>query len=150
MSNGSPRDRPKAAAKRSPRRPRDAELAVTQGPFGTFAHVQQKDPYRVLGIPYGASDAVVLDAYRRLTKLHHPDRNGGSEESTRRFQEIQRAYETLRGRPAPDETIEERLKRMEEELGGPKARDRGTHESVTAVSDLMDGLDGLSSQLDRF
>jgi len=108
----------------------------------------QPDPYRVLGIPHGASPAVVLEAYRRLSKLHHPDRNGGSEASTRRFQAIQRAYETLRGRPAPDETIEERLKRMEAELAERAPRERGTHPSVTAVSDLMDGLEGLSSQLD--
>jgi hypothetical protein len=109
----------------------------------------QPDPYRVLAIPYGASNAVVLDAYRKLSKLHHPDRNGGSEESTRRFQEIQRAYETIRGRPAPDETVEERLARLEAELGGPKPRERGTHPSVTAVTDLMDGLDDLSSRLDK-
>jgi hypothetical protein len=109
----------------------------------------QPDPYRVLAIPHGASHAVVLDAYRKLSKLHHPDRNGGSEESTRRFQEIQRAYETIRGRPAPDESIEQRLARLEAELGGPKARDRGTHESVTRVTDLMDGLEDLSSQLDK-
>ena len=36
---------------------------------------------RVLGVPPGASAQVVLDAYRKLSKLHHPDRNGGSEES---------------------------------------------------------------------
>ena len=103
----------------------------------------------MLGIPYGASPAVVLDAYRRLTKLHHPDRNGGSEASTRRFQEIQRAYETLRGRPAPDESIEERLARLEAELKEAPPRERGPDPSVTRVSELMDGLDDLSSRLDK-
>src|SRR3954462_8788401 len=103
----------------------------------------QRDPYRVLGLPHRPSAPVVLDAYRKLSKLHHPDRNGGSEESTRRFQEIQRAYETIPGRPAPAETIEERLARMEAELGGPKPRHRGTDPSVTHVTDLMEGLDGL-------
>ncbi len=109
----------------------------------------QRDPYRVLGVPHGASEQVVLDAYRKLSKLHHPDRNDGSEESTRRFQEIQRAYETLRGRPAPDESVEQRLARMEAELAERKPRERGTDPSVTAVTDLMNGLDDLSSQLDR-
>jgi hypothetical protein len=109
----------------------------------------QPDPYRVLGIPYGASPAVVLDAYRKLSKLHHPDRNQNSQESTRRFQEIAKAYETIRGRPAPDETIEERLARMEAELAKPRPRDRGEDPSVTHVTNLMDGLDDLASRLDK-
>lgn len=109
----------------------------------------QPDPYRVLGIPHGASPAVVLEAYRRLSKLHHPDRNQNSAESTRRFQEIQRAYETLRGRPAPDETIEQRLARLEAELARREPRDRGKDPSVTRVTELIDGLDDLSSRLDK-
>jgi curved DNA-binding protein CbpA len=107
------------------------------------------DPYRVLGIPYGASPAVVVAAYRRLSKLHHPDRNGGSAESTRRFQEVQRAFETLRTRPAPDQTLEERLAQIEAELAKPQPRERGTDPSVARVNDLIDGLDDLSSRLDR-
>jgi hypothetical protein len=53
------------------------------------------DPYRVLGLDPGASSEQLHDAYRRLVKRHHPDRNGGSAESTRRFQEIQAAYEQI-------------------------------------------------------
>jgi curved DNA-binding protein CbpA len=105
----------------------------------------QPDPYRVLGIPHGASPAVILDAYRRLSKLHHPDRGGSPE----RFREIQRAVETLRGRPAPDESLEERLARMEAELGEKGPPKRGEDPAVTRVNDLIDGLDGLSSQLDN-
>jgi hypothetical protein len=109
----------------------------------------QKDPYRVLGIPHGASQAVVLEAYRRLSKRHHPDREGGSDE---RFMEIQRAYETLRARPEPPGTLEERLAALERELResakrGP-IRDARADEVVRGVNDLVDGLDGLSSQLD--
>jgi hypothetical protein len=108
----------------------------------------QPDPYRVLGIPHGASPAVVLDAYRRLSKLHHPDRNGGSAESVRRFKEIQRAVETLRGRPEPDETLEERLARIEAELAEREPPKRGPDPAVVRVSQLIDGLDDLSSSLD--
>jgi curved DNA-binding protein CbpA len=109
----------------------------------------RKDPYRVLGIPYGASPAVVLEAFRRLSKLHHPDREGGSEE---RFVEIQQAYEALRARPAPDGSLEERLAALERESRerakrGPH-RDTRADEVVRGVNDLVDGLDGLSSQLD--
>jgi curved DNA-binding protein CbpA len=103
----------------------------------------------VLGIPHGATQAVVLDAYRRLSKLHHPDREGGSDE---RFHEIQRAYETLRARPEPDASIEDRLAAMERELRekGPRGpyRDTRADSVVRGVNDLVDGLDGLSSQLD--
>lgn len=103
----------------------------------------------MLGLPHGATQAVVLEAYRRLSKLHHPDREGGSDE---RFMEIQRAYEILRARPEPPESIEERLAALEQELRekGPRGpyRDGRADAVVRGVNDLVDGLDGLSSQLD--
>jgi curved DNA-binding protein CbpA len=91
---------------------------------------------------------VVLEAYRRLSKQHHPDR-GGSEE---RFVEIQQAYEAVRARPEPEASLEERLAALEQELRernerGP-TRDARADEVVRGVNDLVDGLDGLSSQLD--
>jgi curved DNA-binding protein CbpA len=103
----------------------------------------------VLGVPVGAAPAVVLEAYRRLSKLHHPDREGGSAE---RFVEIKEAYETLRARPAPDGTLEERIAALEQELResakrGP-TRDGRADAVVRDVNDLVEGLDGLSSQLD--
>jgi|ERR1700754_2549725 len=103
------------------------------------------DPYRVLGLPHGASPAVVQDAYRRLSKLHHPDRGGSPE----RFREIQRAVETLRGRPETPEELEERLARMEAELAEREPRKRGEDPSVTQVNSLIDGLDDLASRLDK-
>ncbi|HEX5194248.1 MAG TPA: J domain-containing protein [Solirubrobacteraceae bacterium] len=50
------------------------------------------DPYKVLGIPHSATDAEIRAAYRRQVQLHHPDHNGGSAESTRRFEQVQEAY----------------------------------------------------------
>ena len=78
----------------------------------------QRDPYRVLGVPPGASPEALHDAYRELVKLHHPDRNHGSPESTRRFQEIQQAYDEVRGRarPAPTAPVEDRMAKIEQEL----------------------------------
>src|SRR3954453_20571714 len=90
-----------------------------------------RDPYQVLGVPAGASADELHDAYRGMVKLHHPDRNGGSAESTRRFQEIQEAYERVRdqrasdprhrrpsGPPPPpgDPTVEARMRDLEREL----------------------------------
>jgi curved DNA-binding protein CbpA len=54
------------------------------------------DPYRTLGINPGASDDELRAAYRRLVQLHHPDHNGGSAESARRFEEVQEAYAQIR------------------------------------------------------
>jgi hypothetical protein len=54
------------------------------------------DPYRTLGVSAAASDAELRAAYRRLVQLHHPDHNGGSIESARRFEEVQEAYAQIR------------------------------------------------------
>jgi curved DNA-binding protein CbpA len=109
----------------------------------------RKDPYRVLGLPPGASPALVVDAYRRLIKQHHPDRNGNSPESTQRTQEIQLAFEELRARPAPEGTIEERLAKLQAELGERGPVERGEDPSLTRVNSLIDGLDDLASSLDK-
>jgi hypothetical protein len=59
---------------------------------------RRPDPYETLGVRPTASDAEVRAAYRRLVQLHHPDHNGGSVASTRRFEEIQEAYAQVRRR----------------------------------------------------
>jgi curved DNA-binding protein CbpA len=90
-----------------------------------------KDPYEVLGVRRGASSEELHDAYRRLVKLHHPDRNGGSADATRRFQEIQAAYEEVRSRPsaAPppprdDASVASRMEDLERELREAQQRVR--------------------------
>jgi curved DNA-binding protein CbpA len=54
------------------------------------------DPYKVLGIPHSATEAEIRAAYRGQVQRHHPDHNGGSPESTRRFEEVQEAYALIR------------------------------------------------------
>ena len=55
--------------------------------------------YSALGLRPGAPRAEVDQAYRRLIKLHHPDRNGGDGS---RAAEINRAYTSIRQEgPAP-------------------------------------------------
>jgi curved DNA-binding protein CbpA len=54
------------------------------------------DPYVTLGVARSADDAELRAAYRRLVQLHHPDHNGGSAESARRFEEVQEAYAEVR------------------------------------------------------
>jgi curved DNA-binding protein CbpA len=105
------------------------------------------DPYKVLGIPHTATDAEIRAAYRRQVQLHHPDHNGGSLESTRRFEQVQEAYALIlkldrgaRGSSSPskaaprstassdgasaDPGLEQRLADLERELAAQRAAKR--------------------------
>jgi curved DNA-binding protein CbpA len=108
------------------------------------------DPYKVLGVSRNVSTEELHDTYRRLVKLHHPDRNGGSAESTRRFQEIQAAYDRVREQraqrptaqtpgpsapPPSDGSVEARMADIERELRreAEAARDRARKAAREAV-----------------
>jgi hypothetical protein len=121
------------------------------------------DPYKTLGVAPSASDAELRAAYRRLVQLHHPDHNGGSPESERRFEEVQEAYASVRrlraagGGPVPgggsaapggrattggaagaDPDLEARLARMEQELRAARdARDRAAREARRATEQTI-------------
>ena len=111
-----------------------------------------RDPYTVLGVRPGASAEELHDAYRRLVKLHHPDRNGGSAEATRRFQEIQTAYDEIRRarsartptpppRAAPgDPGVEARMADLERELREAQAaRERARAAAREAAREARGG-----------
>jgi len=51
--------------------------------------------YDVLGVNKDSSDSDIKKAFRTLSLECHPDRNNNSEESTKKFQELNEAYETL-------------------------------------------------------
>ncbi len=51
-----------------------------------------RDPYEVLGVNRTADPKTIKKAYLEKAKIVHPDRNQGSEESTRKFQELTSAY----------------------------------------------------------
>jgi hypothetical protein len=93
------------------------------------------DPYQTLGINRSVSDAELRAAYRRLVQTHHPDHNGGSAESARRFEEIQDAYAQVLGQrkghaqppppraraASPDPDLEARMADLERELRDARA-----------------------------
>jgi DnaJ-class molecular chaperone len=54
-----------------------------------------KDPYRVLNVPRNAEPATIKQAYRKLAKMLHPDRNPGNERAEQRFREVTEAYDLL-------------------------------------------------------
>ncbi len=54
---------------------------------------EEKDYYAILGVSRTAEPHEVQEAFRRLAKRHHPDYVG--DQGTRKFQQIQEAYEVL-------------------------------------------------------
>ena len=55
----------------------------------------QRDYYEVLGVTRECGEGELKTAFRRLAMEHHPDRNGGCEEASGRFKEINEAYSVL-------------------------------------------------------
>lgn len=58
------------------------------------AIVEAKDYYKILDIGKDADDKTIKLAYRRLSKMYHPDKNP-SEEAHEKFIEVGEAYEVL-------------------------------------------------------
>ncbi|KAL6764863.1 molecular chaperone [Haematococcus lacustris] len=84
--------------------------------------------YDVLGLGSGASDQEIKKAYYALAKKYHPDTNKDNADAAKRFQEVQKAYETLRDpekRRLYDQVGHENMERMEQGGGGPEAGPSG-------------------------
>lgn len=62
------------------------------------------DPYKVLGVSPGASDEEIKQAYRRLAKQYHPDRNPGDPVAAQKMQEVNAAYEQIKNPAASRQT----------------------------------------------
>ncbi|WP_417319319.1 DnaJ C-terminal domain-containing protein [Emcibacter sp.] len=54
-----------------------------------------RDPYTILGLSKGASEADIKKAYRKLAKELHPDANAGNEKIAEKFKEVSAAYALL-------------------------------------------------------
>jgi DnaJ-class molecular chaperone len=62
---------------------------------GTSDIDKDKDYYKILGVDEKANEDEIKKAYRRMSMLHHPDKNGNTDESKQKFQELNNAYEIL-------------------------------------------------------
>jgi curved DNA-binding protein CbpA len=58
--------------------------------------IELVNAYRILGLKPGANWAAVKRAYRTLAFALHPDRNGGSQDATRKFQLLSQAYQEIK------------------------------------------------------
>ncbi len=65
----------------------------------------ERDYYKILGVPDGASEKEITRAYRQLAKRYHPDANPGAED---RFKEVTAAYDVLGDPPKRKEYDEVR------------------------------------------
>src|SRR3712207_7553090 len=54
-----------------------------------------RDYYEVLGVSRDADAPALKSAFRKLAMEHHPDRNGGCEDASARFKELNEAYSVL-------------------------------------------------------
>jgi DnaJ-class molecular chaperone len=54
-----------------------------------------RDYYEILGVPKTASADEIRGAHRRLVRKFHPDANKSDPNSTKKFQEVQEAYDVL-------------------------------------------------------
>ena len=108
------------------------------------------EAYRILGVDPSVSDDALHDAYRRLVKAAHPDRNGGTAEATQRFLRIQSAYEQVtaeRRRPraasaprpqAADPAVESRLADLERQVREARvARERAAQAARDALREVQ-------------
>lgn len=57
-----------------------------------MSNLEKEDYYKTLEVPETATQEEIKKSYRRLSLLHHPDKNHGNGE---KFQKINEAYETL-------------------------------------------------------
>jgi curved DNA-binding protein len=57
--------------------------------------MEYRDYYQTLGVARAASDKEIKNAYRKLAKQYHPDRNPGDKQAEERFKEINEAYQVL-------------------------------------------------------
>lgn len=136
----------------------------------------RRDPYGVLKVTADATDAELRAAYRRAVQRDHPDHNGGSPESERRFEAVQEAYAQIRaqrasggagasaagarassragaasgarrGASTTDPRLDARLAAMEAELSAARdARERVRRAARDAARDVREAARGSSQR----
>lgn len=58
--------------------------------------MEERDYYKILGVPRDASEEQIKKNYRKVAMQYHPDRNPGDKEAEEKFKIASEAYEVLR------------------------------------------------------
>ena len=98
------------------------------------------DPFRVLGLDgepdkLSITDEQVKASYLKLAKELHPDMNGGSEVSKRRFQSVAQAYSRLATKDKRRELFESRGSFSDAAHWGGVRRGHSDHSSTAATTE---------------
>ncbi|WP_042473927.1 DnaJ domain-containing protein [Bacillus ndiopicus] len=93
--------------------------------------------YETLGLDKNATAEQIKLAYRKLSKKHHPDVNGGSKESEKIFLEVQEAYKVLKD-PALKEAYDAKLTKGNQGFS-KQANESTTQKTQWQQSDLNMG-----------
>lgn len=102
-----------------------------------------EDLYDILGVDRDAGTEQIRRAYRRQAKKSHPDASGTAE-SSERFREVERAYETLRDkrkRSEYDREMRQAVRRSEARPSQPSRDVRPTVEPFAPGRPLWDLVD---------
>jgi len=91
--------------------------------------------YDILEVQETATADEIKKAYRKLSMVHHPDKNGNSQESTEKFQKISEAYEVL-GTP-------EKKKEYDMMQNNPFLKMMGSNSGMHPVDELFSSLFGM-------
>ncbi|WP_293336483.1 J domain-containing protein [Parvibaculum sp.] len=114
-----------------------------------------RNPYEVLGVGPGASNADIKTAYRRLAKELHPDTRGGSDAVHARFQEVTAAYNQLKDEASRrrfeaerlNEAAQRRRQPAFEETASPSVAAQDAQDDV--FSELFEGIKNAGKRVFR-
>src|ERR1700761_316771 len=99
-----------------------------------------RDYYEALGVARSAEAAEIKAAFRKLAMEHHPDRNGGCEQASARFKELNEAYSILSD---PDRRAAyDRFGHAGVNGGGPGGGGFGQRGGFTDVNDIFSEVFG--------
>merc|ERR1711918_106571 len=97
-----------------------------QARLSQWEQISEKANLSFFGLTEDATERELDVAYRQLSKKMHPDKNGGTEESKERFQEMKKKYEALKKKRGTQEKEEEEKGQDDEDQEGKTEKDDKT------------------------